>query len=48
MAYRTPDPRAEAGLWQEGTPVHWAERMVATGRMTASMGRVFEADNPEG
>ena len=30
MAYRTPDPdEAETARWNEGVPVHWAERQEA-------------------
>ena len=46
MAYRTPDPEAEPAPWNEGVPAHWAERQEAAGRITASMRRVFEGDNP--
>ena len=47
MAYRTPDPdEAETARWNEGVPVHWAERQEAAGRITEPMRRVFEGDNP--
>ena len=47
MAYRTPDPdEAEQAPWNEGVPAHWAARQDAAGRITPSMRRVFEGDNP--
>ena len=47
MAYRTPDPdEAEQAPWNEGVPAHWVARQDAAGRITPSMRRVFEGDNP--
>jgi len=45
MAYRTPDPTAEPARWHEGTPAHWAERMIMADRLTPSMNRVLAGDN---
>jgi hypothetical protein len=45
MAYRTPDPSAPPTRWHEGTPAHWAERMMAAGKVTTAMDRVLAGDN---
>ncbi len=46
MAYRSPDPNAEPGKWSEGVPPHWAERMLAAGRLSPHARQVFAGDNP--
>lgn len=46
MAYRTPDPKATPARWNNGTPAHWAERVKASGKLSAAAQRVFEADIP--
>ena len=44
MAYRTRDPQEAPSQWNEGTPVHWAERELAAGRLTPEMMAVFVGD----
>jgi len=46
MAYRTRDRHEGPARWNEGTPAHWAERMLAAGGLTPVMQRVFEGDTP--
>lgn len=48
MAYRTPDSMASPAQWTSGigVPAQWIERIVASGLISPSALRVFEADNP--
>ena len=46
MAYRTRDHHEAPSRWNEGTPAHWGERMLAADKLTPMMQRVFEGDNP--
>ena len=46
MAYRTPDPMASQAKWTSGVPAQWVERIEASGLLSSTARRVFEADNP--
>ena len=45
IAFRTPDETAPADeRWTKGVPAHWADRMVAEGRLSSEAHRLFESD----
>ena len=45
MAYRTPDPDAEPARWTKGVSAHWADRALATGKLSPAAVQIFQGEN---